>query len=540
MTTLSFPDSPLIDDTHTFNGKTFKWNGTQWISLSTTTSKNLSALDQPIIPEGNEQVDLGTSEKRFKDLYLSGNTIHLGDKTFSNSDILPFDLTVEAEVLTIAADSPDAGPGQRWLWSWNAGSVPYGRVKIDQIEQNPVALYLDSIYTVYNFAAHEIHANMTQTHKLYLKWIEGAGTDNLVPWAANTLNVANISFPGVNGGNETEVQRLIIDTPVDFSVPTLNAPTVGYTVEFQNAGAYTFIGKHGTPPTGAAEGDNPTLGPMYRGGTYTFAIDAVGHPLYLTTDDGTNFVSESYVGEYTNGVTGSRTDNGTLTFVVPNDAPDTLYYQCGIHGSMRGEIVIKDLAIEYREDGNPKLWFQHSQEGHAVEVDLRPKPVITDQVTLVYDGTSDSFIPQDMGVYLDRTVQFQTKLQDLVAEKITADGLVTASDVNNEVLYNITLAQQGDLQVVNGTARWYAPFGLTVTDIRPRLGTAGDSDININIKVNGTVTKSITMPADSDSTTVSSPSFTMSEGQYITVDVTSIGSETIGADLFLQFTYKKN
>ena len=90
-----------------------------------------------------------------------------------------------------------------------------------------------------------------------------------------------------------------------------------------------------------ATGDNPVL-TLYRGATYTFNISASGHPFYFTTDDGTNFVSGTYVDEYTSGVTGSRTDSGTLTFVVPSDAPDILYYFCGNHHTMMGAAIIAD------------------------------------------------------------------------------------------------------------------------------------------------------------------------------------------------------
>jgi len=98
-------------------------------------------------------------------------------------------------------------------------------------------------------------------------------------------------------------------------------------------GAYVFDA--GTP------NDNIIL---YRGGTYTFTVNATGHPFYITTDDGTGFVAGNYVGEYTSGVTGSRVDSGTLTFVVPADAPDTLYYQCGNHQAMFGTIQIENFA----------------------------------------------------------------------------------------------------------------------------------------------------------------------------------------------------
>jgi len=85
---------------------------------------------------------------------------------------------------------------------------------------------------------------------------------------------------------------------------------------------------------------------LYRGFTYTFDQSASSnsvHPLRLsTTSDG----SHGGGSQYTDGVTytGSQGSNGLLTFTVPLDAPDTLYYYCQNHANMGGEISIQSLG----------------------------------------------------------------------------------------------------------------------------------------------------------------------------------------------------
>ena len=103
------------------------------------------------------------------------------------------------------------------------------------------------------------------------------------------------------------------------------------------------VTNNGTSAWAFAEiiGDNPQV-TLYRGATYTFVINAVGHPFYFTTDNGNNYGSGTYFGEYTTGVTGSRTESGTITFTVPSDAPDELYYFCGNHASMVGMVLIEN------------------------------------------------------------------------------------------------------------------------------------------------------------------------------------------------------
>ena len=77
---------------------------------------------------------------------------------------------------------------------------------------------------------------------------------------------------------------------------------------------------------------NPTL-ILYRGFTYQFAINATGHPFFVTSTPGT--------GSYSTGVTNNGTQNGTITFTVPMDAPATLYYYCNVHAAMNGTLTIQ-------------------------------------------------------------------------------------------------------------------------------------------------------------------------------------------------------
>jgi len=85
---------------------------------------------------------------------------------------------------------------------------------------------------------------------------------------------------------------------------------------------------------------------LYRGFTYTFDQSASSnspHPLRLSSSsDGTHGGGS----QYTIGVTytGSQGSDGLLTFTVPLDAPDTLYYYCQNHANMGGTITIQSLG----------------------------------------------------------------------------------------------------------------------------------------------------------------------------------------------------
>ena len=111
------------------------------------------------------------------------------------------------------------------------------------------------------------------------------------------------------------------------------------TIDVTNSGAnaYRFSTRGNT--------NNPTL-TLYRGNTYKFVIDAAGHPFYLMTEPFKTGVdvdgSTSVI--YSTGVTNGGTDSGTVTFVVPEGAPNILHYQCGTHSAMHGVINIKTVS----------------------------------------------------------------------------------------------------------------------------------------------------------------------------------------------------
>jgi hypothetical protein len=77
---------------------------------------------------------------------------------------------------------------------------------------------------------------------------------------------------------------------------------------------------------------NPTL-VLYRGFTYEFKINAPGHPFRIAVSNGG--------AAYTAGISTNDVQTGTITFTVPMDAPNTLFYYCLVHAPMNGTLTIK-------------------------------------------------------------------------------------------------------------------------------------------------------------------------------------------------------
>ena len=468
------------------------------------------------------------------EIAVGSRSITVGDKSLDSDSILDFTLDVDPETFTFNVDAPGSGQNAMWKWSWDAGTVAYDRAKITNVTQGNVPLYKQGTYTLRNFAARDLHSDMTQTHKLYLKWLDGAGLDNLVTSADGVTydSENNILNPVTNTRMST--QRLNIAIASNFDVPdSFTNPTVTYNVNAV-AGAYVF--------SGAASGNNATLGPVYRGGTYNFVLnsDTAGHPFYITTDNGDNFVSGSYVGEYTTGVTNSRANgSATVTWVVDSDLTNnTMYYQCGVHGAMRGTINIKTLKADSDGNGDPILYFQHDQEGHKTQAEIRDVPTIPDKACLVFNSSTQQFEPQDMGQYLDNTTQFSDKIKSLITQS-TFDSDSAAVVAKENTVFNISMYQQDDLSVHTGTARWYAPFNLQINSIVAKLGTAADGTVTVDVNKNGSSAETFSFSASATTATVGDQNITMNEGDYLSIDVDAIGTTAKGKDLIVQFKYFK-
>ena len=80
---------------------------------------------------------------------------------------------------------------------------------------------------------------------------------------------------------------------------------------------------------------NPSF-TLLRGVTYVFQVNASIHPFYIKTV----FTNQLSLDEYTDGVTGNGVTVGNLIFSVPTNAPDLLYYHCGNHQLMGGNLNI--------------------------------------------------------------------------------------------------------------------------------------------------------------------------------------------------------
>lgn len=78
---------------------------------------------------------------------------------------------------------------------------------------------------------------------------------------------------------------------------------------------------------------------LVRGCTYTFNINAAGHPFLIKSVQGSGVGNQYSVGVTNNGI-----QVGTLTWTVALDAPNALFYNCQFHAGMTGSITVITAA----------------------------------------------------------------------------------------------------------------------------------------------------------------------------------------------------
>jgi hypothetical protein len=172
------------------------------------------------------------------------------------------------------------------------------------------------------------------------------------------------TFTGYEGTNPT--LTLVRNGSYNFVVAQNTANAVDYRVT-----------NNGTSSWAIDYEANPTL-TLVRGNTYTWNLIQNGpYNFYIKTEESfgtTNLWSE--------GVTNNGAYSGLVTFTVPQNAPDVLYYCNDIHFNLRGQLNIIDAT----SGSGPKFWIQTNP---GIDGKLPWSPNISDRDVLgvVNNGT---------------------------------------------------------------------------------------------------------------------------------------------------------
>jgi len=131
--------------------------------------------------------------------------------------------------------------------------------------------------------------------------------------------------------SDTDLVTIVAEGNIGANLDDTQVPE-SKTYDVTSGGSSTYI-FNGEELTNAG---NPDL-TFRRGSTYILILNAPGHPFLINTVQGTGRANM-----FNEGVTNNGLPSGTITFVVPSNAPNTLYYNCEFHGLMNGVITITD------------------------------------------------------------------------------------------------------------------------------------------------------------------------------------------------------
>jgi hypothetical protein len=291
----------------------------------------------------------------------------------------------------------------------------------------------------------------------YITWLYN-NTSNV--WVSNGGITANST---ITGNILSATGNIIATGNISGSRILGNAQQLGnvgqsFRVTNVNSADYIFDGV----------ANDPTIS-LIRGQTYYFNMFCGNtHPLWIKTAPtlGTG-------NAYTSGVTNNGIFSGTITFQVPWDAPNLLYYQCQIHAGMGGQFQIVDGTM--LQNGNSTVTVYNngnvattvagtsnvvvvSGTGQSIAGDLNISGNIVDSAALTVSTGSNGNItlaPNGTGVVVTNT--------DIRNGQSNGVGNIGASGAAfNTIFAKATSAQYADLAEKYTADAAYAPGTVVV------------------------------------------------------------------------------
>ena len=233
---------------------------------------------------------------------ITSSTSPPGGGSISGAGIYATDTVVELTA------SPQTGYYLE-KWSDGEGNFYYG---------NPLALTVNS----------DITRNALFAKRPFILEIAGSGEfETSPPTGAGTHVTGNTISPTAFPAETWELANWSLGGDITFVIRALPS--------LDNSQAALFV-----------DGLERREFRLVRGATYHFnasSQDMTGHLLYISTSPDSDLTG-NFDGEFTEGVENSRTSGATLTFTVPETAPDTLYYHISSTEGAGGTIHVFDFA----------------------------------------------------------------------------------------------------------------------------------------------------------------------------------------------------
>ena len=301
---INFPNQPSNGAQHTASGITWTYDGTTWKADGITSSYALPTASSTVL--GGVKVGSGLS---------------------INSGVL----STSGIALNNLSDVSTSGVQSGEILKYNGSSWAPAADDTGSYANSDVDTHLNQ-------------SNPTSGHVLSwdgsdYAWVAQSGGSSLAIQDEGSLLSTDATTLNFVGAGVTATGTGAVKTITIAGGGGAGSPETTWTMTL-DGGNYSFTG-NGFP----SATPDPTLY-LIRGQTYKFVNNTGGHPFRIQTDGPTVGGGTTY----DDGVTNQDAGNGvTLTFVVPMDAPDTLYYQCTAHTNMFGTINVITQGLSARK-----------------------------------------------------------------------------------------------------------------------------------------------------------------------------------------------
>ena len=279
-----------------------------------------------------------------------------------------------------------------------------------------------------------------------------------------------------------------------------------------------------------------------------------GQTSFSGADDNNNTLSyvSSKIQVFLNGVllldnTDYTANNGTsLTLTVAADSDDTLSIikYLGADAQASDNLTVTRFTYKYGENGNSVVGDSEitggDENGNTLSYIAGKIQVYSNGVLL---EDSDDYIATDGSTI---TLRAAPDSDDVVSifkylgsETLGFDSEQVVSILNeNKIIDYKTYSYDGTLSLNTGTKRLYISIACTLSTVDAYLATAPvGADVILNIKKNGSSLNTLTITDGNSISENNSFNVSFTKGDYITLDITQIGSSTAGEDLYANFNF---
>ena len=189
---------------------------------------------------------------------------------------------------------------------------------------------------------------------------------------------------------------------------------------------------------------------LYRGLKYSLDVNdgsTGSHPFYIQTTDNGGAYDAANV--YNDGITNNGATTGIIDFIVPDNAPDTLYYRCSAHGDMGGIIQLENyLNISDNLILSKNLNVTGTVSGPTATSGTNTTQLATTAfvTTAIADGGGgvdpDSDLSLNAGLSVGGDVSFNKALN--VNSLTVSNGLTVGTSQITQSAFTSLLTQLGD------------------------------------------------------------------------------------------------